>query len=185
MANEQRSVKLTREELESIIYKNSGPAWGSKARPLLYGAVGVCVLLLIVMALPQTTVDGWVQRLESGSQAVSQSSLVNPEKLDLVKLDDEWSSQSFEVSCIVRNRTNEVIRGGEAVIKLYGRKGIITTLVVELDASEIGPNQRAGFRTSYKLTPDTDPLTHYEISFKRKDGTPLLHQDLRGAISGQ
>ena len=141
----------------------------------------VCVLLLIVMAPPQSLVDGWVQRLQTGSQSVAQSSLVNPEKLELTELKDDWSDQMFSVSGIVRNRSNETIHGGEAVIKLYGKKGLITTLVVDLDATDLGLNQRGGFRASYKLPADAESLDHYDLSFKRKDGTPILHQDLRGA----
>lgn len=186
MESEKPPIKLTRKELESIVFKSGKRSYNVSVGVIfLYAAALVCTLLIILMALPQTMVDGWVRRLQSGSQAISQSSLVNPEKLELIKLDDDWVNPMFSIAGVIRNRVpNETLQGVEAVIKLYGKKGPITMLVVDLDEPSLQPNQRGGFRASYKYASDSDTLTHYELSFKLKDGTPVPHQDLRGAAPG-
>ncbi|MBI1748633.1 MAG: hypothetical protein HYR55_18910 [Acidobacteria bacterium] len=185
MPNEKHPVRVTREEFESIIYKSRGRLGVAIGVPLLYIAACVCVLLLMVMVLPQATVDRWVQRIQAGRSTLSQSSLLNPEPLELLKLEDEWANQLFSVSGIIRNRTSETIHGAEAVIKLSTQKGLFTTFVVDIDTQDLGPNQRTGFRASYKAAPFADLLAGYDLSFKRKDGAPLLHRDLRGLDSVQ
>jgi len=180
---ERKSVRISREELEALVFKSGRPAGGGWAAALLYGAAAACVLLLVVTALPQATVDTWVARLQSGSRAVTQSRLLNSEKLALLKLDDEWTPPLFSVSGTVRNRSNERVNGAEAVVRIYGKGGLITTLVVGLDQPELVPSQISGFRASYKHAHDTEALTHYELSFKSRDGAPVLHEDQRGMLS--
>lgn len=143
---------------------------------LMRGLVIVLGLLVAasvaLVALPQTTVDGMVNKLEARHAAAQ------PEKIALLYLGDELVDDRFTVRGVIRNISADQIEQVDASIRFYGHDGtLLETAIVRMDKASIAPGKIAQFELAhpnYKME-----FGSYSADFKLRQGGVIAYKDLR------
>ena len=151
--------------------KRSGMA-KDLARALLIALSLVVAAALILVLLPQPTVDKVAQYLESRHQTA------RPEKIAFLYLGDEIVNSQFHIRGAVRNITGSPIEQLDAVVRFYTQdRSLLETTIVRMDKETIGPNEIAQFELVYPN--DRLEFAGYSTEFKLRQGELVPYKDLR------
>jgi hypothetical protein len=127
---------------------------------------------LILIALPQPTVDRVTQSLETRRGVTQQ------EKIAFLYLGDEIKDGEFHVRGVVRNITTSPIEQLDAAVRLYSHDGtILQTTVVRMNKETIAPDEIAQFELvypNYKME-----FAKYSVDFKSREGGFVSYKDMR------
>ena len=151
--------------------KRSGMA-KDLARALLIALSLVVAAALVLVLLPQPTVDKVAQHLESRHQTAQ------PEKIAFLYLGDEIVNSQFHIRGAVRNITASPIEQLDAVVRFYTQdRSLLETTIVRMDKETIGPNEIAQFELVYPN--DRLEFAGYSTEFKLRQGEFVPYKDLR------
>lgn len=151
--------------------KRSGMAT-DLARALLILLSLVVAAALVLVLLPQPTVDKIAQYLESRKQTA------RPEKIVFLYLGDEIANGQFHIRGVVRNITASPIEQLDAVVRFYTQdRSLLETTIVRMDKETIGPNEIAQFELVYPN--DRLEFSGYSTEFKLRQGELVPFKDLR------
>ena len=151
--------------------KRSGMAM-DLVRGLLIALSLVVAAALILVLLPQPTVDKIAQYLESRHQTA------RPEKIAFLYLGDEIVNSQFHIRGAVRNITASPIGQLDAVVRFYAQdRSLLETTIVRMDKETIDPNQIAQFELVYPN--DRLGFAGYSTEFKLRQGELVPYKDLR------
>jgi hypothetical protein len=141
-------------------------------RALLIALSLVVAAALVLMLLPQPTVDKIAHYLESRHQTA------RPEKIAFLYLGDEIANNQFHIRGVVRNITASPIEQLDAVVRFYTQdRSLLETAIVRMDKQTIGPNEIARFELVYPN--DRLEFAGYSTEFKSRQGEIVPYKDLR------
>ncbi len=128
----------------------------------------------IMILLPQRTVDGLAEGLQSRRRASQ------PVAVAFLYLGDEISANEFRIRGVVRNITSDPIEKLDAAVRLYSHDGsLIETALVRMNKEIIAPDEIAQFDLVY---PDyRSEFASYSVEFKLRQGAFVPYKDMRGS----
>jgi hypothetical protein len=147
---------------------------GDLARVILICLSLVAAGALIVVFLPQLTVDRMIQGLEA-RHAIS-----NPEQIGFLYLGDDSANNELRVRGVVRNITALPIEQLDAIIRLYAHdRTLLETAVVRMSKETIDPGAIAQFELVYPKY--EAEFGSYSVEFKLRQGAVVPYKDMRVA----
>jgi hypothetical protein len=127
---------------------------------------------LVLILLPQSSVDKMVQFLQSRYEAGQ------PEKFALLYLGDEIKNNEFQVRGVIRNISTIPLEQLDASIRFISHDGnILETTVVRMNKETIGPGEIAQFELVYPNY--AMEFRSYAVEFKLRYGKVLPYKDMR------
>jgi len=139
---------------------------------LIFLSIVVAAGFLLVL-LPQTTTDSFIEELESRSSASGQ------EMIAFLYLGHEIQDNKFLIRGVVRNITTEPIEQLDAAIRLYSpNRELLETAIVRMDKETIDPDEIARFELVYPNY--QSEFSSYSVDFKLRRGAFVLYKDMRG-----
>lgn len=156
----------------SIPDKRSSGVLVDLVRALLIVLSLLVAASLVLVALPQPTVDRMVDKLEA------RHSTAQPEKIALLYLGDELADSRFTVRGVIRNISVDTIEQVDASVRFYGHDGsLLETAIVRMDKASIAPGKIAQFELAH---PDYRmEFARYSVDFKQRQGGVIAYKDLR------
>jgi hypothetical protein len=149
------------------------PIWREVLRFVLI-LLAFCVAAgLVVVVVPQSTIDRWSQNLR-----LRHPETLAQERISLLFLGDETKGKEFHIRGVVRNISTEPIEKLDATVRLYAPDGSqIETLIVRMDTEQIAPDATSSFHLVY---PDYNgQFASYSVDFKLRQGDVLPYKDMR------
>jgi hypothetical protein len=141
--------------------------------------LAVCVAVgLILIALPEGTIDGMAQSLR-----LRHGELPQQEPIALLYLGDEGNGKEFHVRGVIRNISTVPIENLDAAVRLYAPDGTLTeTTIVRMDSEVIAPDATSTFHLKYM---DYDGrFGSYSVDFRLRSGETVPYKDLRENQTG-
>lgn len=127
---------------------------------------------LILVLLPQRSVDRMAQRLEARRTSAQ------PEQIALLYLGNQTRDNAFHIRGVIRNISSLPIEQLDASVRLYGHDGsILETTVVRMDKQSIAPDEIAQFDLvypNYRME-----FSKYSVEFKLREGGMVSYKDMR------
>jgi len=155
--------------------KNTPGAWIDLCRAVILIAGVVALMGVVLVLLPQKSIDKMAARLESRHGGAEY------EKIALIYLADEFTDGAFRIRGVIRNIAADPAERIDAVVRLYNNgRTLLETVVVRLDKEIIAPNDFA--RLEMTVPGYDEGFAGYAVEFKLREGGILPYKDLRGTI---
>ncbi len=139
---------------------------------LIFLSIVVAAGFLLIL-LPQTTTDSFIEDLQSRGSASGQ------EMIAFLYLGHEIQNNEFLIRGVVRNITTEPIEQLDAAIRLYSpNRELLETAIVRMDKETIDPDEIARFELVYPNY--QSEFSSYSVDFKLRRGAFVLYKDMRG-----
>ena len=127
---------------------------------------------LILVILPQSTVDGIVSNLQA------RHSVSSPEPIAFLYLSDETVDNEFHIRGVVRNISAMPIEQLDVIVRLYAHdRSLSESTVVRMSKETIDPGGIAQFELvypNYQLQ-----FGSYSVEFKLRQGAIVPYKDMR------
>jgi len=141
-------------------------------RALLIAASLALAAALVLVALPQSSIEGLAKRL------LARHGASQPEQIAFLYLGDDLKDKDFRIRGVIRNISTAPIEQLDASIRLYAHdRSILETTVVRMSKETIDPGEIAQFELVY---PDyRQDFGSYSVEFKLRKGDVLPYKDMR------
>ncbi len=135
--------------------------------------LGIAVLAALILTfLPQSNIDGMVQKLQA------RHSVASPEQIEFLYLGDESANNEFRVRGLVRNITALPMEKLDAVVRFYAHdRRLLETTVVRMSKDTIDPGALAQFELVYPNY--GSEFGSYSVEFKLRQGSLVPYKDMR------
>ena len=132
----------------------------------------------LLILLPQSTTDRWVQDLQLRSDASGE------EQIALLYLGHQLGDGEFKVRCVVRNITAEPMEQLDAAVRLYSSSGdLLETAIVRMDKENLNPDEIGRFELVYPGY--RSEFSSYSVDFKLRRGEFVRYKDMRRQPEGE
>jgi hypothetical protein len=146
--------------------------WTDLFRALLIAISLIVTAALILILLPQQTIDKISYRLQSRHVRPVQ------EPIALLYLGDEIKAGQFRIRGVIKNIASTPMERLDATIRFYDRnRATVETVLVRLDQEIIAPNKIARLELvipNYKMD-----FFGYTVEFKLREGSKISYKDMR------
>ena len=127
---------------------------------------------LTLVLLPQSTVDGMIQKIQA-RHAVS-----SPEQIAFLYLGDETANNELRVRGVVRNITAVPIEQLDAIVRLFAHdRRLLETTVVRMSKETINTGEISQFELVYPNY--GSEFGSYSVEFKLRQGSVVPYKDMR------